>query len=66
MVSIKCVDNKGTLQGEIIAATDSEITLTKAFRDGIPCESLEAIVRCAAIVSFRLIYSFCIGCLLFC
>lgn len=41
MVSIECSNNKGTYQGEISAATNSVITLTKAFCDGIPCESPE-------------------------
>lgn len=39
MVSIEC--SKGTYQGEISAATNSVITLAKAFCDGIPCESPE-------------------------
>lgn len=45
MVSIKCMDDRGTYQGEIIAATNSEITLTKAFCDGIPCETPEITVK---------------------
>lgn len=45
MVSIKCVGDRGTFQGEIIAATNSEITLTKAFCDGIPCENSNITVR---------------------
>lgn len=45
MVSIKCVDDRGTLQGEIIAASDYQITLTKVFCDGIPCETSEITVR---------------------
>lgn len=36
MVSINCSDT-GTYQGQILSATNSNITITKAFRDGIPC-----------------------------
>lgn len=45
MVSIKCVDDKGTFQGEIAAATDLEITLTKVFCDGVPCQIPKITVR---------------------
>lgn len=48
MVSIKLVNDGGTYQGEITVATDEKITLTKAFCDGIPCESPEVTVRFAA------------------
>lgn len=45
MVSIRCCEDKGTFQGEIIAASDFEITLRKAFCDGIPCDTPEITVR---------------------
>lgn len=45
MVSIECAKGRGTYQGEIVAATNSTITLTKAFCDGIPCEQSEVKVR---------------------
>lgn len=45
MVSVECAHNKGTYQGEIIAATNSIITLTKAFCDGIPCDTENIYIR---------------------
>lgn len=45
MVSVECVNNKGIFQGEIISATNSSITLTKAFCDGIPCDRQEVHIR---------------------
>lgn len=45
MVSIECANDKGIYQGEITAATNTEITLTKAFCDGIPYKTPEITVR---------------------
>lgn len=45
MVSIKCIDDVGTFQGEILTATNSEITLTKAFCNGFPCSETEVKIR---------------------
>lgn len=45
MVSIKCIDNMGTYQGEIVSATNSDIVLTKAFCNGFPCERTEVIIK---------------------
>lgn len=45
MVSVECTNNKGTYQGEIISATNSTITLTKAFCDGIPCDTEKVNIR---------------------
>lgn len=46
MVSVECAgDDKGTYQGEIIAATNFSITLTKAFCDGIPCDTEKVVIR---------------------
>lgn len=45
MVSIKCLDNMGTYQGEIISATNSKIVLTKAFCNGFPCERNEVEIK---------------------
>lgn len=44
-VSIKCVDDMGTYQGEIVTATNSEIVLTKAFCNGFPCERNEITIK---------------------
>lgn len=38
MVSIKCADDLGTFQGEIIDANLNKITLSKAFCEGFPCD----------------------------
>ncbi|KAJ8925493.1 hypothetical protein NQ315_009331 [Exocentrus adspersus] len=55
MVSIKCTDDIGTFQGEILAATNSEITLTKAFCNGFPCSENEVKIRADSIVDLKLI-----------
>ncbi|XP_018327835.1 enhancer of mRNA-decapping protein 3 [Agrilus planipennis] len=53
MVSIESV--KGTYQGEIVAATGSEITVTKAFCDGIPCDLPAVTIRAEEISDLKLI-----------
>lgn len=45
MVSIKCADDLGTYQGEINSATNSFITLKKAFCNGLPCNQDEIKIR---------------------
>lgn len=45
MVSIKCVDQMGTFQGEIVSATNSEIVLTKAFCNGFPYEKNQVQIK---------------------
>lgn len=45
MVSIKCLGDMGTYQGEIVAATKFEIVLTKAFCNGFPCERNEVEIK---------------------
>lgn len=45
MVSVKCKDDVGTYQGEIKSATNSRITLTKAFCNGFPCTENEVNIR---------------------
>lgn len=45
MVSIKCTDDLGTFQGEILSATNTEIILTKAFCNGFPCLESEVKIR---------------------
>lgn len=45
MVSIKCLDDLGTFQGEIISASNTEITLSKAFCNGFPCETNEVKIK---------------------
>lgn len=52
-VSINCTD-KGTYQGQILSATNSNITLTKAFCDGIPCED-DVIILASNINNLKLI-----------
>lgn len=44
MVSIETED-KGTYQGEISAATGTEIILSKPFCNGIPCLSAETTIK---------------------
>ncbi|CAG9766296.1 unnamed protein product [Ceutorhynchus assimilis] len=39
MVSIKCSGELGNYQGEILDANPDRITLTKAFCDGLPCQT---------------------------
>lgn len=41
MVSVKCIGDVGTYQGEILSATNSQIILTKAFCNGFPCDESE-------------------------
>nr|CAI5824480.1 unnamed protein product [Callosobruchus analis] len=55
MVSIKCGDDLGTFQGEIQSATNYEITLTKAFCNGFPCEDNEVKIRADDILDLKLI-----------
>lgn len=45
MVSIECENNKGAYQGEIISVSNSEIILSKAFYNGIPCDQSEVSIR---------------------
>lgn len=45
MVSIKCKGDLGTYQGEIVAATTSQIVLTKAFFNGFPSERNEVEIK---------------------
>lgn len=45
MVSIKCCEDLGTFQGEIVSATNSIITLTKAFCNGFPCDRSEVHIK---------------------
>ncbi|EFA06064.2 Enhancer of mRNA-decapping protein 3-like Protein [Tribolium castaneum] len=54
MVSIKCADDTA-YQGEISAATTSQIALTKAFCNGIPCPSNEVTIRANEIEELKLI-----------
>ncbi|XP_050500328.1 enhancer of mRNA-decapping protein 3 [Diabrotica virgifera virgifera] len=54
MVSIKC-SNDSTYQGEILTATTTNITLTKAFCNGFPCERNEVKIRADSILDLKLI-----------
>ncbi|CAG9862579.1 unnamed protein product [Phyllotreta striolata] len=54
MVSIKCTDDLGAYQGEILSATSSIITLTKAFCNGFPCPA-NVDIRADSIVDLKLI-----------
>ncbi|XP_018573409.1 enhancer of mRNA-decapping protein 3 [Anoplophora glabripennis] len=55
MVSIKCTDDLGTFQGEILSATNTEITLMKAFCNGFPCLENEVKIRAESIADLKLI-----------
>ncbi|XP_023017096.1 enhancer of mRNA-decapping protein 3 [Leptinotarsa decemlineata] len=55
MVSIRCANNLGTFQGEILSATNSVITLTKAFCEGFPCKESEVQIRANNIIDLKLI-----------
>ncbi|XP_030748209.1 enhancer of mRNA-decapping protein 3 [Sitophilus oryzae] len=54
MVSIKCVDDLGTYQGEISEADPFKITLTKAFCNGFPCDG-QVLINASDIVDLKLI-----------
>lgn len=49
-VSIKCIDDLGSYQGQIIALNDQTVTLAKAFCNGVPHNSPH--------VTLRLVYTF--------
>lgn len=58
LVSIKCIDASGTVtyQGEIESATNSFITLSKAFCNGIPCSQHEPVkIRAEDVLDITLI-----------
>ncbi|KAG5896748.1 hypothetical protein JTB14_031728 [Gonioctena quinquepunctata] len=55
MVSIKCANDLGTFQGEIVSATNAIITLSKAFCNGFPCENNGVQIRADHIVDLKLI-----------
>ncbi|KAI4466889.1 hypothetical protein MML48_2g00014118 [Holotrichia oblita] len=55
MVSIECDSNKGAYQGEIISVNNTEIILSKAFYNGIPCEESEVSIRASDIIDLKLI-----------
>lgn len=44
-VSIKCIDDLGIYQGQIIALNDQSVTLTKAFCNGVPHLSSQVTLR---------------------
>lgn len=55
LVSIKCADDIGTFQGEIISASASAIILTKVFCNGFPCDQNEIKIRADCILDLKLI-----------
>lgn len=45
MVSIKCVDDLGTYQGQITNFNRETVTISKAFKDGIPHSSQQVTIK---------------------
>ncbi|XP_014212962.1 enhancer of mRNA-decapping protein 3 isoform X2 [Copidosoma floridanum] len=44
-VSVKCIENLGSYQGQIIALNDQSVTLAKAFCNGVPNTSSQVTLR---------------------
>ncbi|XP_011299816.1 enhancer of mRNA-decapping protein 3 [Fopius arisanus] len=55
MVSIKCVDDLGTYQGQISDLNRETVTISKAFRDGVPYPSSQVIINAKDIENLEII-----------
>ncbi|XP_044576978.1 enhancer of mRNA-decapping protein 3 isoform X2 [Cotesia glomerata] len=55
MVSIKCVDDLGTYQGQIINFNRQTVTISKAFKDGIPHSSQQVTINARDIQNLEII-----------
>lgn len=45
MVSIKCVEQLGSYQGQIIDFNRETVTISKAFKNGIPHSSFQVTIK---------------------
>ncbi|XP_015124971.1 enhancer of mRNA-decapping protein 3 [Diachasma alloeum] len=55
MVSIKCVDDLGTYQGQISDFNRQTVTISKAFRDGVPHPSPQVVINAKDIENLEII-----------
>lgn len=55
MVSIKCTDDLGTYQGQIVDFNRHTVTISKAFKDGVPHASSQVIINAKDIDSLEII-----------
>ncbi|XP_034942378.1 enhancer of mRNA-decapping protein 3 [Chelonus insularis] len=55
MVSIKCTDDLGTFQGQIVNFNRQTVTITKAFKDGVPHPSQQVTINAKDIQNLEII-----------